>query len=335
MDFVPNHTSERHPYFVDATARGTDSPYYTFYDRDAGGNPTHYFSWTHLPNLNYDNPEVRRFILEAFSFWVREYDVDGFRVDVAWGLKDRAPDYWPIVATELNRIKADILLIAEASARDDYYYDHGYAAAYDWTDELGQWAWAEPLGGIDPVGKAMTAVLTANKPDHLVFRFLNNNDTGARFITTYGVGFYRAAAAMLLTLPGLPCLYTGDEVGAEFEPYGTPGPIDMSDHHGLRPVFQELIHLRRKTPAIWSRAWAPLDAAPAATTFAYLRGDDTTGKAIVVLNFSPTDTNVVVTVPEPLPGLVDLRSGVPVTSQSPTTLTLSVPAWDVRILGSA
>lgn len=50
MDFVPNHSSDKHPYFVDAQERGTASPYYDYYDRDANGEPTHYFHWTHLPD---------------------------------------------------------------------------------------------------------------------------------------------------------------------------------------------------------------------------------------------------------------------------------------------
>ena len=94
MDFVPNHTSNTHPYFKDAEQRGPESSYWDFYDRDANGDYTYYFEWTHLPNLNYDNPEVRRMMIEAFSYWVREFDVDGFRVDVVWGVMDRRPDFW-------------------------------------------------------------------------------------------------------------------------------------------------------------------------------------------------------------------------------------------------
>ncbi|HJS20272.1 MAG TPA: alpha-amylase family glycosyl hydrolase, partial [Anaerolineales bacterium] len=89
MDFVPNHTANTHPYFRDAQQNGQDSPYWDFYDRDEQGNYTHYFEWDHLPNLNYDNPEVRQMMVEAFSYWVREFDVDGFRVDVVWGVAER------------------------------------------------------------------------------------------------------------------------------------------------------------------------------------------------------------------------------------------------------
>ena len=131
MDFVPNHTSAAHRYFKDASHLGRESRYWDFYDRDADGTVTNYFDWTHLPNLNFDNPEVRRMITEAFAYWVGELDVDGFRVDVAWGVKERAPGFWPELRAQLDAIKPGVLLIAEASARDPYYYSHGFEAAYD------------------------------------------------------------------------------------------------------------------------------------------------------------------------------------------------------------
>ena len=66
----------------------------------------------------------------------------------------------------------------------------------------------DALGGIAPIGKALVDVLTDGGQGYheeaLVMRFLNNNDTGQRFVSTYGVDFYRTALAMLLTLQGCP-----------------------------------------------------------------------------------------------------------------------------------
>jgi ABC-type spermidine/putrescine transport system permease subunit II len=133
LDIVPNHTSDRHPFFREAEAGGPGSRYWDWYDRDAAGRATHYFTWTNLPNLNFANPEVREHVLEMSRFWVREFDVDGYRVDVAWGVQERAPDFWPRWRRELKALKPDLLLIAEASARDPRYVGHGFDAAYDWT----------------------------------------------------------------------------------------------------------------------------------------------------------------------------------------------------------
>jgi cyclomaltodextrinase / maltogenic alpha-amylase / neopullulanase len=342
MDVVPNHTSAEHPYFQDAVAHGPASPYWEFYDRDAGSNPTHYFDWTHLPNLNYDHPEVRRFMLEALAFWVREVGVDGLRVDAVWGIQRRRPEWLDGFLAEMNRIAPDALLIAEASARDPFWFDLGFDAAYDWTDELGRWAWGEALDGVAPIGRAMAEALTNGgrgyHPHALVMRFLNNNDTGARAVTTHGVGFYRAALAMLLTLPGLPCLFTGDEVGAEFEPYATDGPIDWGDRHGLRPYVKELIALRRRTPALHSPAWLPLAVAPAAPCFAYLRraDDPNTPPVVVALNFSAGEVDARVVLPGHLGatggGLTDLMTNEALAPPVGGVVATTLPAWGARVM---
>jgi len=360
MDFVPNHTSIEHPYARDAAANGQASTHWDYYDRDPGGNPTHYFSWTHLPNLNYDNPEVGRFMMEAFSYWVREFDVDGFRVDAVWGIKERNPEWLTAFLAEMNRIKPDSLLIAEASARDEFYFEQGFDAAYDWTDELGQWAWGDALGGIAPIGEAMVDVLTDGGQGYheaaLVMRFLNNNDTGQRFVSTYGVDFYRIALAMLLTLPGLPCLYTGDEVGAEYQPYSQSGPIEWTDHHRLRDDTKKLIALRRGTPALHSREWLPLAVEPATPLFAYQRGGEGGRRqgeraatplsaspplVIVLLNFSGSDIEAVADLPDDTAAtlgdreLTDLWSGDPIPAPADRRVTVAIPGWGFRFLTRA
>ena len=86
-----------------------------------------------------------------------------------------------------------------------------------------------------------------------MLRFLNNNDTGQRFVTRYGIARTRLAAAMLLTVPGLPLIYNGDEVGAEFEPYDEGPPITWTDTHGLRGHYARLVALRREHPALRSQ----------------------------------------------------------------------------------
>ena len=345
MDFVPSHTSDRHPYFLDAQENGPASQYYDYYQRDAGGNYTYYFGYTHLPNLNFENQEVKNLIAEAMAYWVREFDIDGYRVDFAWAIRERRPDFWPAMNAELYRIKPDVLLLAEASARDPYYFDNGFAAAYDWTEELGHWAWGDALGSVAPIDQAMIEVLTNEgegyHPDALIFRFLNNNDTGARLIASYGLDFYRVAAAMLLTLPGLPCVYTGDEVGAEFEPYGTTTPIDWSDEHNLRPYVQQLIDLRRSIPSLHSRDWQPVEVEPGGLSFGYLRPspsgapDDPT--ILVLLNFGAAPLDATVTLPDPyadLAGgdLTDLMTDEPVPDGAGQTLAVMMPGWGVRVL---
>jgi glycosidase len=346
MDFVPNHSSNMHPYYRDLVANQKDSPYWDFYDHDSSGAVTHYFDWTNLPNHNYNNKDIWRYITEAFAYWVREFDVDGFRVDVAWGVKERCPEYWPEWRRELKRIKPDLLLLAEASARDPYYFDNGFDAAYDWTDELGHWAWENVWNTyknntlIPYLEMALLNGHTGFHPDALIFRFLNNNDTGKRFITNWGPEMTRVATGLLLTLPGLPCVYTGDEYGEEFHPYQASMPLKFLEKvPGLREYHKKLISLRKEVPSLHSRDWTVVEVNPGPKVYAYVRHlPDGSQPVLVLLNFFPEDLNVTVDLPEQFRSLGkagklrDLLADEDVPVQGSATLKLKLPSMRVMIL---
>jgi cyclomaltodextrinase / maltogenic alpha-amylase / neopullulanase len=344
MDFVPNHCSEHHRYFQDTLQNGPASPYWDFFDRDESGTHTHYFHWTYLPNLNFNNPKVVRWITEAFTYWVREFDVDGFRVDVAWGIRQRNPEYWPMCRQELKRIKPDILLLAEAGARDDYYFTEGFDAAYDWTEELGHGAWEHVFEDPQEITSRLHAALTNHgkgfHQDALILHFLNNNDTAERFLTRYGLGLTRTATALLLTLPGLPCLYTGDEIGAQFLPYKNPEPLDWSaDPHDLRGYHQKLIALRKAVPALHSRQWEILPANPQVQIYAYIRyTDQGDAPVLVLLNFSETSAVAAVHIPARFqtliqaPNLREILTDTVIETGSQNPLTVEIPPMTAYLL---
>ncbi|HYG86606.1 MAG TPA: alpha-amylase family glycosyl hydrolase [Azospirillum sp.] len=320
MDVVPNHTAEQHPYYADAAARGEESPYHAFFDRGTDGDVTHYFDWKNLKNLNYDHPEVQRYMTEAFVHWVREVGIDGFRVDASWAVRERAPEFWPRLREELKRINPDVLLLAESTARDPWYVTHGFDAAYDWTDRLGQWAWHDAFDDPALTATKLRAALSVWDGRTPVFRFLNNNDTGARFITRHGVERARLAATMLMTLPGLPCVYAGDEVGAEYEPYGGPRAIDWTDTHGLTGHYKRLIALRLGENALRSNDFRLVPTSLDDRVLAYRRGD-----VLVVLNHAEA---AVVVALDATGRMDDLLTGETLTLSG----TLTLPAHGVRVL---
>jgi glycosidase len=298
LDLVPNHTSELHPYFLQTKQLGSISRYFDFYDRDAAGQVTHYFDWKHLPNLNYENPEVARFTLAAGLYWLTGFDIDGYRVDAAWGIKQRRADFWPMFTAEFKRVQPDGFLLAEASARDPYYLRHGFDAAYDWTEELGHHAWEHVFDSEAGIAARLHAALTAEAGGRAdrVFRFLNNNDTGARFITKHGEPLTRVATAALLTLPGIPCLYTFDEIGAEYQPYEENTPLQPKNE-ALRNFHRRLIALRRDEPALHGPQLHALHVGDAADdVYVYLRSGGQR-QVIVALNFSGQQRSVSVRLP--------------------------------------
>ena len=316
LDFVPNHTSVEHPWF-------SDPRHHDWYVRDEQGQHQHYFDWAHLPNLDYAHPEVAPTMRAAFEHWMRVHDVDGFRVDAAWGMRQRNPEVWPQLLDDLRNVDPNLWLLAEASAHDDYYVRSGFDAAYDWTEEIGRWSWDGLFEDLDTIGPRLDLVLNAGAtPPHRVARFLNNNDTGERFITRHGPETTRVAATMLLTLPGIPVLYTGDEVGAEYLPYDVSKPIAWDDPHALRPHYEKLADLRERLPGLAGPGWTPVQT-DRPSTYAYLRHRaDGSDPALVVLEFGEDGGPVVLTF-EQTPGELERRASL-VDALGETTV---VPQW--------
>ncbi|HYZ13129.1 MAG TPA: alpha-amylase family glycosyl hydrolase [Actinomycetota bacterium] len=341
LDFVPNHSSIEHRYYQTAQQEGPGSHYWDFYDRKPNGEFTHYFDWTHLPNLNYDNPQVRTMMTEAFSYWIRDFDVDGFRVDAAWGIKRRRPDYWAPWREELKRIKPDLLLLAEATARDRYYFENGFDVGYDWTDHPGQWPWASAWEFPQEIQALLVPSLTNQDRGYprgaIVLRFLNNNDTGVRFAERYGADMTRVASALQFTVPGIPLMFGGDEIGARYQPYTAYDRIPWKDRYGLRPWYDGLIELRERLPALLSRELSVLTT-NWGSVIAYVRPRFRGGDPVlVVLNFagranptiesSPALDEVLSTgaVEDALTGeRIDVRAG--------DDLTLRMPQQSVHVL---
>jgi len=290
LDIVPNHMSDQSRYFKDAKTYGKASHYYDFFDRDARGDVTHYFDWTNLPNLNYDNPEVRRMITEAFVHWVRDFGIDGFRVDAAWGVERRRPSFWPELRRAITRVDPDVLMLAEGSAVDPYFFSHGFDVAYDWTKHPGQWAWTSAFDFPTETGALLDPALTdapkGYAPDAIVLRFINNNDTGVRFIDQYGVALTRVAATLQFTVPGMPAMFAGDEIGASYVPYSNLTPIPWKDKHGLLPLYRRLIELKHTVPSLASHSMDLLDVS-ADSTLAYVRPASGGPPVLVLLNFGP------------------------------------------------
>ena len=236
----------------------------------------------------------------------------------------------------------DLFLLVEASARDGYYVENGFDAAYDWSGQLGEWAWDEVFGeGRVDLARLRAALTNEGKGyphDSLILRFLNNNDTGERFISRYGLGPTRVAAALTFTLPGVPLIYTGDEVGAEFEPYDEGPPLSWQDPHELLSYYRQLAQLRRETPALWSRELDLIETDRDDRVLAFLRpGKSAERSVLVLLNFSDEAVTVGLGTMDKLAALT--RNGQAVDRLSGETVkldgkvpSLRLPPYGVRVL---
>jgi glycosidase len=233
IDIVANHTSwdsvlMKHP---------------EFYKRDAKGNITYPYDWFDIAALDYKSPVLRRYMTDMLKYWLREFDLDGFRCDVAGEVPT---DFWENARTELEKLKPDILMLAEAHKAEllvkafdlDYSWPlhsaltnvlQGRARASDlrsaWESELKEW----PRGSL-----------------HL--RFSDNHDE-RRAIARFGEPAALAASALTFTLDGVPLLYNGMEVGDTTES-GAPALFEKL------PIFWPIAERRPEFPRFYKQMMA-------------------------------------------------------------------------------
>jgi len=222
-----------------------------FYKHDAAGhiippNP----DWTDVAALNYDNPKLRRYMIDMMKYWVREFDLDGFRCDAAGMVPT---DFWEQARTELDALKPGLLMLAEwdnpalmARAFDVDYAWKGYAAVADAIQGRA------PASAVREQWQRESAEYERGA---LRMRFSDNHDE-SRAIARFGEPAALAASALVFTLDGVPLLYNGMEVGDTTES-GAPAlfeklPINWSIAE-RRPQFarayRQLTNLRHAHPA--------------------------------------------------------------------------------------
>ena len=329
FDFVPNHSSIQHPYAQETINYGTDSHYWDFYQREPDNAPYsqhyHYYMgfinyfWNELPNLNFNNPEVHKWITESAKYWVEKFDIDGYRFDAVWGVTARNPQFTKDLRLALKRIKPEILMLAEDKASQDQVFDERFDAGFDWTPEeswVSHWSWqtsynpnANPTifnySNQNQRSNLLRSALTNNGNGYAenakILRFMTNNDV-YYFKTHHGIDRTRMVAALMFSLDGVPLIYNGLEIGKTGHPYSTefiffPGlPIDYDDPDNFFPYFQYLIQLRKNYPALRSDNYEEIPVSPSSYVFGFRRWLNDQN-LFTVLNMGAQSANVTVNLP--------------------------------------
>jgi glycosidase len=202
LDLVANHTAWDHPWV-------TQNP--DWYVKGDDGEITHPpgTDWTDVAQLDFSNPQVHAAMRGAMRYWIEEENIDGFRADVAEMVPD---DFWRVAIAELRRIKP-ILMLAEG--HHPRLHDVGFDLTYSWTTY-------HPLKDVWRGAPADTLIaLVQHELDIYPFngrlRFTTNHDETAWDATPLelfgGTAGAQAAAVIMATLPGVPLIYNGQEVG--------------------------------------------------------------------------------------------------------------------------
>ncbi|WP_423226652.1 alpha-amylase family glycosyl hydrolase [Candidatus Amarolinea aalborgensis] len=240
IDMVLNHTSNEHPWFLEAQQPSSAKENWYIWSTKRppylgpwGQNVWHklgdryYYGifWEGMPDLNYRNPDVVAEMDKVSAFWLQEMGVDGFRLDAArYILEDEekqasTPEthqWWKRYDAAVKAINPEALLVGEvwtATKEAAEYVKNGELDMNFEFDLAGAMVDAARNRFGASVGTIQNAVWKAY-PSNQFAPFLTNHDQN-RVMSVLGddVAKARMAAALLLTAPGAPFLYYGEEIG--------------------------------------------------------------------------------------------------------------------------
>jgi alpha-amylase len=235
MDLVVNHTSNQHPFFV-AALGNPQSPYSDWYiwSNDAHTAYQSYGGYQSMPKLNHKNPKTVEYVLDIARYWMDldadgDYTdgVDGFRCDVA---KEVPLSTWQALHKEMRSLNPDSFLLGEVWDTNARNLTGWYADAFDALFNFPLYSDLEAgnntsmdslLAGVQRPDMVSLTLLAENKlfpPGYEIVQLLSNHDTN-RVMSEVGGDWNRAqtAATLLLTLPGTPMVYYGEEIGMKGE----------------------------------------------------------------------------------------------------------------------
>ncbi|WP_224268928.1 alpha-amylase MalA [Haloprofundus salinisoli] len=241
FDLVLNHSARQHPFFEDAY-ENPDSEHYDWYEWQENGEPGTYFGWEKIANFDFRNLEVRRHLLDAADTWAEI--ADGFRCDMAWAV---SRPFWTELHERLKTRDPEFLLLDETIPYIADFHDLAFDMHFDTTlyftlRQVGR--------GTEPAEAILDAVEQRTEvgfPDHASFMLYLENHDETRYIVECGNPEAYAAGAALFTLPGVPMLYGGQELGQ----MGQRDALAW-DHanEALREYYESLIDTRNETDAL-------------------------------------------------------------------------------------
>jgi glycosidase len=284
FDLVMNHSARDHPFFRDAYGN-PDSAYHDWYDWRDDGEPETYFEWEYIANWDFETLAVRRHLLDAVDTWFEV--ADGFRCDMAWAVPE---GFWQELRDRVKARDPEFLLLDETIPYVPDFHNGMFDVHFDTTlyftlRQVGR--------GHVPAEAILDAVEGRSEvgfPPHAGFLLYIENHDETRYVVECGDDAAFAAAGALFTLPGVPMIYGGQELGQR----GRRDALAWADaREEFRDRYRRLTRLRESVPELGSdAALVRVDfEADSDRAVAFARAGDA-GTVVCVLNFGESPATV-------------------------------------------
>jgi glycosidase len=245
LDWVANHSAWDNP-LVES------NPEYYIRDYKGDYRPTPWVDWSDIIDFDYSQAGLREYMTKAMVHWVREYNIDGFRCDVAGFVP---LDFWEQVRTELNAVKP-VFMLAEFGQRDVLKRAFDAVYTWDWNNTLHNIGMGRANAG------AMVGFYTGHDAEYpregMRMLHVANHDQNSWDATMDGrFGPARDAAIVLsFVSEGIPMIYNSQEAGETKRlQFFEKDPIEWQEGHPVGALYKTLIDLKTANSALWNGRW--------------------------------------------------------------------------------
>lgn len=241
IDFVMNHSSSAHPWFLNSASSPTadkrdwyrwsssrpnyNGPWGQPVWHSRGGNYYYGLFWSGMPDLNYESEALKEEMFSSADFWLNEIGIDGFRLDAVKFIYEENQQledteatfqFWRDFRTSYKASNPEAFAVGEAWTNTEKVTEYVKNEGLDYCFDF-DLAW----NIINAVNEEKTDELYEqvqkiyNVYPHLQYgTFLSNHDQD-RIMNVFGnrADKVKVAAAIYLTLPGIPYIYYGEEIG--------------------------------------------------------------------------------------------------------------------------
>ncbi len=346
IDFVMNHSSNQHPWFIKSRQNvegyrdyyrwrpdhpGYNGPWGQPVWHSWGGHYYYGLFWSGMPDINFAHQPVKEKMFEAADFWINEIGVDGFRLDAVTYIfedgdqlehTDETFEFWHEFNQHVKSSNPEAVTVGEAWTNTEqiipyvtedrldlaFEFDLSYAILNAVRNGNASNLHTQMQKVYNSYNYLQFATFLTNHDQNRVMNELNNNWEQAK-----------AAASIYLTLPGVPFIYYGEEIGmtgSKPDPQirtpmqwtdgsnagfttGTPWiglnsdfhirnvAVQQTDPNSLLNWYKSLISVRNAQPALRTGSYQPVMSSHD-SVFAFLR-EENDERLLVVINTSSTD----------------------------------------------
>lgn len=243
IDWVPNHTAwdnkmaEEHPEWFVKDEKGNFTP-----PKDT--------DWTDVIQLDYNNKELRKYMIDAFTFWLKDIDIDGFRCDVAGKVPT---DFWNEAREAINKIKP-VFMLAEWESTD--LHEKAFDMTYAWTlyDILHKVCLKKEDFNAKKIKEHFDKELQNYPNDAYRMNFVDNHDKNSwdgTMFSQFGKGL-EAAIALTCVVKGMPLVYTGQEAGLDRKlKFFEKDEVEWKEHE-IEKLYQKFLRLKKDKEVLWN-----------------------------------------------------------------------------------